>query len=631
MRKEQRLLILPLILVMVLTGLFACRHSGETDLGETAGSTRDQYNPYRVKVDPLFKISSVSLSTPVAIDELLVSDIPRSSIYHEESEGGKSRTTDQLPYPKMGPILKKWLTEMDDEDVVDIIITFREDLRIPLLPELGSDEKRESSDTARAIAIAEIKRKRNASQKILLTELENYGRFEKLESFWIVNSFVARLQIGEIEKLSKADFVTYLQPKRGGESPPADMITSNDVEDGRAQIVSDPYFNLGLTHPWIGILDTGVRETHDLLVDHIAWVRDCVNGGEFCKDSTLPGYDTGDASNHGTSTAAIIMGNSSTLGGEYRGVSEIYTDSWRIYTIDSLDSAATIRAIEAGIYAYDQVLAGVLQANEFETGAIAIAADDAYDAGLVIVAANGNNGPFSGTVNSPAVAHKVIGVGAFDIVSGAQYADQSRGPTFDQRIKPDIQAPTNSETARNVNDSELGTYGGTSGATPYAAAAAMLSRNWLRRFGYFDNGQTYAFMILYGQNTEPYDNMEGAGPLKMATDGRAWWGKVEASDQLNIDIPVNVPAGKQNFEVALWWPENVTQIHNNVDVFLIDPNGTQRAQAVSVGSVFERTGVNGALTPGNWIIRIRGESVPTKLQTVYWAAAIHNQEVPTAL
>jgi hypothetical protein len=38
---------------------------------------------------------------------------------------------------------------------------------------------------------------------------------------------------------------------------------NNDAQDGREWIYSDPYFALGLTAPWIGIRDTGVRETHD--------------------------------------------------------------------------------------------------------------------------------------------------------------------------------------------------------------------------------------------------------------------------------------------------------------------------------------------------------------------------------
>ena len=65
---------------------------------------------------------------------------------------------------------------------------------------------------------------------------------------------------------------------------------------------------------------------------------------------------------------------------------------------------------------------------------------------------------------------------------GAQYANQGRGPATDGRYKPDIQAPTWSETASNTGDAALRVFSGTSGATPYASAAAMLARNWLHQF-----------------------------------------------------------------------------------------------------------------------------------------------------
>jgi len=265
---------------------------------------------------------------------------------------------------------------------------------------------------------------------------------------------------------------------------------------------------------------------------------------------------------------------------------------------------------------------GEIQANEADDGAIATAADNAYDSGAIFVSANGNFGPNASTVRSPGIAHKVIGVGGFMTDGGAQYNNQGRGPADDGRYKPDIQAPTWSETASGSSDTALGVYTGTSGATPYAAGAAMLSRNWLRQFATFDNGQIYAFMILYGQDPYPYNNTVGAGKLEMATNGWAWWGKVAVSTGMNVDIPINVPANRKNFDGALWWPESESQTHNDVDLYLIDPSGVERDRGYSGVSVFERAAVNGTLTAGTWTLRVRGYNVPTGAQTVYWAAHI---------
>jgi hypothetical protein len=53
------------------------------------------------------------------------------------------------------------------------------------------------------------------------------------------------------------------------------------VDDGRARMNSDPYFNLGQTGGFIGLLDTGVRFSHVQFnsPDHVDFARDCVNGG----------------------------------------------------------------------------------------------------------------------------------------------------------------------------------------------------------------------------------------------------------------------------------------------------------------------------------------------------------------
>lgn len=585
------------------------------------------YNPYGVALDPVNQVSSAAVSRDAKGKVVDRYDIPVKNIYvdarveKKEDDGAERR-----PVSKISPVLQEWLSTKRADEPVEVIITFQEDLKIPRLPELDAQEDREKGKHKRAEAIEALKRAREESQARSLKRLGEYGDFKQSEGFWIVNSVAGHVRIGDVKRLAESKDLVYIQPVEGGEEPPQDANTNNDAQDGRARIVSDPYFNLGLTNPWIGLLDTGVRDTHNIFnsPDHIAWMRDCVNGGTSCNDSSNPGFDPTDfAWNHGTSSAALLTGNSR-LGSQYRGVTEIRTDSWQIYTAGGLNTTAAVRAIQAGVAAFDKVLVGEIQANESETGTIATAADNAYDAGIIFVAANGNFGPNASTVRSPGIAHKVLGVGGFMTDGGAQYNNQGRGPATDSRYKPDVQAPTWSETASNASDTALKVFTGTSGATPYAAGAAMLARNWLRQFGTYDNGQTYAFMILYGQNEWPYDNTEGAGPIEMATNGLAWWGKVSVGNHVNVDIPINIGSGKRDLDAALWWPESAAQTHNDIDVHLIDPSGAERAKGYSAVSVFERTGVNGALQSGRWIVRIRGYRVPTGSQTVYWAVHVRN-------
>jgi len=615
---------------MLRRTIFLSLCCGLTTIAASIAHGSEFYNPYRVPVDSTNIINSVFIPEKGKSDNYKYKRLPASSIYQSKLDVTR-KPDDPKPirYEKISPILKEWLVSKNPNEQVDIILNLKDDMKMPLLPLLGRSENREDKRTARRQAIERIKKTRREGQTKLLRQLSKYGSFKPLEGFWIVNAVAIRLKLGVVKRLAEAREIIYMQPVAGNERPPGDANNNNDVSDGRQQIVSDPYFNIGLTNSWIGLMDTGIRDTHVLFNDpsHIAWLRDCVNGGESCNETGNANFDTTDfAWNHGTCSAAIITGNNA-LGNDRRGVSGVKLDSWQIYTAAGLSSSAAVRAIQQGVLAYDKVLVGEIQANESETGTIATAADNAYDSGAIIVSANGNFGPESDTVRSPGIAHKVLGVGGFWTDGGAQYNEQGRGPATDGRYKPDIQAPTYSETASNVSDNAEKVFGGTSGATPYAAAAAMLARNWLENVSHgstTDNGQTYAFMILYGQDSYPYNNTTGAGPIEMATNGWAYWGKLSVTNQLNIDIPLQVTNGKEDLDVALWWPESAAQSHNDIDVHLIDPSGVEQARGYSGVSVFERTGIEGNVAPGTWTIRIRGYNVQAGPQTVYWAAHIRN-------
>ena len=61
--------------------------------------------------------------------------------------------------------------------------------------------------------------------------------------------------------------------------------------------------------------------------------------------------------------------------------------------------------------------------------------------------------------------------------------------------------------------------------------------------------------------------------------------------------------------------------HSDIDLKLVDPNGTVRDSSISVNSVFERARFTASnLQPGTWKVRIYGWSVPRGNQSVYWSA-----------
>ena len=586
-------------------------------VAETSGNTNA--SPYE---DPYNIVFSAEFN-PEKPGRVSAKPIPEDAFQTIPFKRNKPAPERERAPERIHPLLQEWLSYRDLSDEETLVLTFKENITIPRFPNPHDHLPRDAEENKKVLEqtqamIDGIKRQRRDNLNQLADELQGRYAAKVKDSFWLVNGVVVTMPLKNVKELleSKKDLL-YIEPESGGEKPPA-----KEVKDGRQVITSDPYFNLGQTGGYIGLLDTGMRFTHTQFnsPSNIDFRYDCTDG--TCDN--VPDV-TDDCWNHGTSTAGIITGNNN-LGNLYRGVTAITLDSFKVYPAGcgGLNSTASVKAFEKAIAILDRVIVAEMQGGGGMNSAISTAADNAFDAGAVIIAANGNNGSSSGTVNAPANAHRVLGVGNFDVASGNQISSQSRGPTSDNRIKPDIQAPTNTKTASNASDTATKSFGGTSGATPYASGAAALMRNWLRGgTGSIDPGQVYSHLILSGQQPYPFNNTSGAGKIVMPTGGHGYWGKTTIGNGTTLEIPIYVGAGKTKIEGALWWPETSGQSHNDVDLYLVSPTGTTMDYSISSPSVFERARYSDeALATGTWKVRIRGYSVPTGSQTVYWGARV---------
>ncbi len=198
----------------------------------------------------------------------------------------------------------------------------------------------------------------------------------------------------------------------------------------------------------VAVLDTGIYPHHDLVYPTnriIAWA-DLIN---YQKN---PYDDNG----HGTHVAGIIAGNGGSSSGKYRGMAP--EANLVIIKVLDKDGNGSLSAIIEGIdwciknkAEYNikiiNLSFGAVAQDSYRTDLLCRATSSAWNNGIVVCAAAGNDGPGTGTINTPGINPKVITVGNLDHRRTIIYDDDSvhptssRGPTRDKIKKPDLLAP----------------------------------------------------------------------------------------------------------------------------------------------------------------------------------------------
>jgi hypothetical protein len=535
---------------------------------------------------------------------------------------GFSKKTSNEPSPSKGQE-KKLAKDLEDrvdqlgagrgDELQEVVVTFKETRKLPRFRSLDANRGR---DTAENVAIAKenedlvasVSDSRKPDYEALGKSIKAEHGAELVETFWLINGGVVKVPANRLRGLAARGDVQYVEPATTTTPPPA-----NDLLNVRNTLNTNwLYNNVG---GYIGLLDTGVRSTHERLAGRLSWVRDCVNGtSSNC--SVGSNLDPSDNFwNHGTSTASALSGLTLTNANN-QGLTKVLVDSFKVYNNAGLVSAAAVRGFQATVAGGDYVVVAEMQSGETETGAIATAADACYDAGKIVIAANGNSGPNSGTVASPAKAHKVLGVGNWDQSAGALAASSGRGPTTDGRTKPDLMGISIYNAASKTSDTAYQVFTGTSAATPTVAGAMQLWRLWT---GTANPGANYAMGITLGDTASggASNNNLGAGIWKSPNSFHIYGNSTSISQgsQVDFNLPT-VSAGDSRVQAAIWWPEG-TASHNDVDLQLINPSGTVVSSSVTVNGVFEKVSAS-APAAGVWKMRVKGYSV-TGTQTVFWA------------
>jgi len=288
----------------------------------------------------------------------------------------------------------------------------------------------------------------------LHTVLSKYHR--PVEDLKIINSFSASLSPDIIKNISTNTLVGKIYLDREIRA----LLNVVNPTIRTSTFWGKNYTGKGVT---IAILDTGTYPHPDLLLpkNRVIAFKDFINSQE----SNI--YDD---NGHGTHCAGSAAGNGYTSSGKYKGPAY----EANIVSIKILDKKGTGKSSNA-IKAVEWILAHKKQYNikiislslgykavtSYRQDPLCQALEKAWEAGIVVCTAAGNEGPEPKTISSPGIHPAFITVGASDDHNTIDSSDDTiadfsgRGPTIDGLTKPDFLLPGNNIVSARAKGSFL--------------------------------------------------------------------------------------------------------------------------------------------------------------------------------
>jgi len=423
---------------------------------------------------------------------------------------------------------------------------------------------------------------------------------------------------------------------------------------------SNPYFTSSLdgSGEIIAVADTGVDHDHGDFGTRIDAKVDMVG------DGSTADTDSG----HGTHVACTVLGDG-TRGG-YKGVASGANLYFQAMEQDSSGNmfSASINYLVNTAYnngarthtnswgSQDTSINGQYTSDSEDIDDRANYYDRYYSGrqGMTILFAAGNDGPDPGSIGPPSTAKNSVTVGMHQSrYSGAPdtiMSGSGRGPTDDGRIKPDVLAPggyIRSCRAQEAQDTSGSSwtqewymeYTGTSMATPNAAGAAALVREYLTEIALRPEPQgalVKALLVLgaedVGSSNIPNNN-EGWGRINLKntlapSGNRGIWvddRSVLSNSGSAKTYSFEVEQSSLSFKAVLTWSDergsrfSNKQLVNDLDLEVEAPDGTIYLGNVFAGGKSQVGGVKDSVnnlevvlidvaSVGTWKVHVRDSS-----------------------
>ena len=378
--------------------------------------------------------------------------------------------------------------------------------------DLGDKKGGDKKGSDKAEVIIQLQDKPTGQLNALLNRngVHVNGRFDNL------NMLAVELPLDVIEELATLTEVSYISSDREVVSLGGHLSTTTGADAVRLQMTaSGTAYTLDGKGIGIAFLDSGIYSAHKSFTGRYAGGKDYTGENR-----------TDDPYGHGTHVMGIAAGGTDVLKGRYAGIAPGAT----IYNFRVLNSQGTGR-VSGVLAALNDLLLyhanynirvvnmslGMPAIDSYKDDPICKAVRSLVDAGVVVVAAAGNDGRGEnggktyGLIHAPGNEPSALTVGASNTYGTIDRSDDgmttysSRGPTrsfwtdevgikhYDNLIKPDVVAPGNkiisAEAVSNYivkkdpsldagvskfDNQKMMRLNGTSMATPVVAGAAAL-------------------------------------------------------------------------------------------------------------------------------------------------------------